>query len=220
MQNKMNLVEAATDLRYLLNRGYNRKSSIELVGNRWNLNRDERHILYRACFSTEEIKARKWNEAILTDITGKNVAIDTYNILITAESLLKGLLVIKGDDDYIRDISKVFNKYKRSPLTTHVLNIILDTLKPFNPKNVLFFLDKDISKSGELAAIINEDLTHFQISGTAETVPSADRSVIMNGEIVISNDRVVLENSIAHLNLLSYLLKKGLFSQINLIELR
>ena len=71
MYNLQNIREAADDLRYLLNRRYNRKSAIELVGNRWNLNRDERHILYRTIFSYEEIKVRQWNEVYIEDINKK-----------------------------------------------------------------------------------------------------------------------------------------------------
>ncbi len=220
MQNKMNLVEAATDLRYLLNRGYNRKSAIELVGNRWNLNRKERHILYRACFSTEEIKARKWNEIEIEEVTDKIIAIDTYNILITIESMLKNLIVIKADDEYIRDISKVFNKYKQTSATERVIDLILSTLKPYHPKTIQFYLDKAISKSGELAALINSRLSFYQLNGTAETVPSSDREVIMQGEVAISNDRIVLENCIAHVNLIPVLIKKGYLSALDLIELR
>ncbi len=215
----MHLKEAATDLRYLLNRGYNRKSAIELVGNRWNLNKDERHILYRAIFSNEEIKARKWNEVELEEINGKIVAIDTYNVLITIESFLKGYILIEADDDYLRDISKVHNKYKQSPYTIQVIRLILEKLKPYNPKSVLFFLDKGISHSGELAALIKEEINKFELNGDAETVPSSDRSVINQGEVVISNDRIVLENALAHVNLLSLLINDLKINKNNLIKI-
>jgi len=207
MFNKINLREAAIDLRYLLSRGYNRKSIINLVGDKWNLNRDERHILYRAIFSLEEIKVRQWNEVQIEDIEGKTIAIDTYNILITIESFLKGLVIIQADDQYLRDISRVFNKYKQSPYTLQSIQMILTELQSHHPKEILFYLDKNISRSGELAALIKKELSKFELEGDAQTVPSSDKSVIMNGEVVVSSDRVILERARAHLNLISLLLE-------------
>lgn len=219
MYNEINIKEAAKDLRYLINRGYNRKSAIDLVGNRWNLNRNQRNILYRAIFSHEEIRNRYLNEAEIKEIEGKIVAIDTYNILITIESFLKGLLLIKADDRYLRDISKVFNKYRQSSHTIQAIQMILKKLKPYKPKQVLFFLDKAISRSGELAALIKKKLNIFDINGDAITVPNSDKSVIMNGEIAISSDRVILENAIAHLNLVSLLLEEFNIPEKDLLKL-
>ncbi|NVM27651.1 MAG: DUF434 domain-containing protein [Candidatus Helarchaeota archaeon] len=219
MLNKINLREAAIDLRYLLSRGYNRKSIIDLVGDKWNLNRDERHILYRAIFSLEEIKVRQWNEVQIEDIEGKTVAIDTYNILITIESFLKGLVIIQADDQYLRDISRVFNKYKQSPYTLQSIQMILTELQPHHPKEILFYLDKNISRSGELAALIKKELNNFKLEGDAQTVPSSDKSVIMNGEVVVSSDRVILERARNHLNLISLLIEDKKLSDENILKI-
>ncbi len=219
MYNKINLKEAANDLRYLLNRRYNRKSAIELVGNRWNLNHDERHILYRTVFSYDELKARTMNEVKIEEIKGKIVSIDTYNILITIESCLKGLLILAADDGYIRDISQVYNKFKPSIHTISIIQTIIKHIKPYQPKSVLFYLDQSISKSGELAAKIRNELERFKLEGNADTVPSSDQAVIANGEIVISNDRIVLENSVSHLNLISLIIEDLSPSEINLLNI-
>ena len=220
MDNVINLREAATDLRHLLNRGYNRKSAIDIVGTRWNLNRHKRHILYRAVFSHDEIESRKWNEVTIEEIRDKIITIDTYNILITIESCLNGKLLIKADDEYIRDISQVSSKFKQSPSTLQTIQMILKKLKPYHPKMVLFFLDKGISRSGELAGLIKREIKKFEISGDAETVPSSDKSVIMNGEVAISNDRVVLDNAMAHLNLVSLLIQDLNVAEKDFLKLR
>jgi len=51
------LQKAAKDFRYLLNRGYPRKASLELVGNRYELTFDERHLLHR--FKISILKHKK-----------------------------------------------------------------------------------------------------------------------------------------------------------------
>lgn len=216
----INLREAAVDLRYLLNRSFNRKSSIEFVGDKWNLTREERHILYRAIFSTGEIRNRQWNEITIEEIKDKSIAIDTYNILITIESCLKGLTLIKADDQYIRDISKIFDKYRQSTYTLKAVHLILTTLKPYKPKEILFFLDKNISHSGDLATLINEQLAQFELKGIAQPVPCSDRAVVDNGEVVISNDRVVLENGMTHFNLVALLVQNIAAPHMKLIEIK
>lgn len=204
--NYENIKESAIDFRYLLNRKYNQKAALELVGNRWNLNRDERHILYRAIFSDEEINERNQTEVKPEQLQGKTVIIDTYNILITLESILKGLIVIKANDGYLRDISKVSGKYKQSEYTIQAIQMVLKKLKVLSPKEVNFFLDKNISKSGQLAALIKEELENINIKGDARTVQCTDKAVIESVKVVISNDRIILEKTRAHLNLISLIL--------------
>ncbi|RPJ04542.1 MAG: DUF434 domain-containing protein, partial [Deltaproteobacteria bacterium] len=50
------LRKAAEDFHYLLNRGYPRKAALELVGNRYCLVYDQRHLLHRGVFSEEEAR--------------------------------------------------------------------------------------------------------------------------------------------------------------------
>jgi hypothetical protein len=204
--NYENLKESAIDFRYLLNRKYNQKAALELVGNKWNLNRDERHILYRAIFSDEEINKRHQTEVKPEQIQGKTVNIDTYNILITLESILKGLIVIRANDGYIRDISKVSSKYKHSEYTIQAIQMVLKKLRGFLLKEVIFFLDKNISKSGQLAVIIKEEMKHLEMKGDAKPVQCSDKATIEHSGIVISNDRVVLEKTRLHFNLSALIL--------------
>ena len=84
------LQKAAVDFRYLLNQTYPRKASLELVGNRYDLTFDERHLLHRGVFSNIDSEAR--NERIISPkaIQNKNLAIDGHNVLITVEAGLSG----------------------------------------------------------------------------------------------------------------------------------
>ncbi|MGZ3514587.1 MAG: DUF434 domain-containing protein, partial [Thermodesulfobacteriota bacterium] len=53
------LQKAARDFRFLLNRGYPRKAALELVGNRYGLTSDERHLLHRGVFSDSDSESRR-----------------------------------------------------------------------------------------------------------------------------------------------------------------
>ena len=59
MELKKNIIEAAQDLKHLLNRGYNKKGALKLVGDRYLLDKEERHVLFRAIFAEQDVKDRK-----------------------------------------------------------------------------------------------------------------------------------------------------------------
>jgi hypothetical protein len=128
MEISPDLWKAAQDLRFLLNRGYPRDASLSLVGNRYNLDHDHRHLLRRGVFASSVVEQRKNKKASLEEIRGKAVAIDGYNCLITLESALKAKAILLADDAFIRDISGVSGTYRESPETTQALDLIVDLL--------------------------------------------------------------------------------------------
>src|SRR4030042_200150 len=80
------LQKAAQDFRYLLNRGYPRKAALELVGNRYQLISENRHLLHRGVFSVRDSKRRLRKKIPLKIIKNRNLAIDGYNVIITIEA--------------------------------------------------------------------------------------------------------------------------------------
>ena len=56
------------DLIFLLDRNYPRKQAIELVGNRYGLNHNERMILYRGVFDRKNTALRKEKRIHLSEI--------------------------------------------------------------------------------------------------------------------------------------------------------
>ena len=158
MSESKSLQNAAEDLRYLLNRGYPRKPGLELVGNRYGLTFDERHLLHRGVFSDEDSIWRKARKIPFYQIRDRDLAIDGYNLIITLEAGLSGLPLILGDDGFIRDISGLSGNYRRSEKTEEALLLIFNALKRVKPRHALFLFDAPISKSGELAREIRRRL--------------------------------------------------------------
>ena len=108
------LEDAAKDLRYLLNRGYPRKVCLELVGNRYRLSFDERHLLHRGVFSELDSKSRLEKRIPAGRTKNRNLAIDGYNVLITVEAGLCGRPLVLADDGFTRDISGLSGKFKKT----------------------------------------------------------------------------------------------------------
>jgi hypothetical protein len=142
------LHEAAIDFRYLLNRAYPRKASLELVGNRHQLTSDERHLLHRGVFSYDDAKRRLEKRVSLHKMSGQELAIDGYNVIITMEAALSGRPLILGDDGFLRDISGLSGNFRRTTRTEQSLQLICALLKERKPRRTIFLFDSPISESG------------------------------------------------------------------------
>lgn len=194
-----NIQDARKDFHYLLDRGFPRTGCLEFVGNHYLLNQLERNYLNRTVFSNEQIEKRKSKLILLSDIEGRDVLLDGYNILITTETIYEGAddLVVNCDDGVTRDIKAVFGKYKKNKNTTKALNSIISLLKLFKPKSVLFFYDSPVSLSGDLARTTREILNSHQVLGDAETSENVDKTLIDLSQeleaVVATSDGIIMD---------------------------
>lgn len=186
------LREAAKDLRFLLRRRYNKETALRFVGDKYQLNKRERWILYRSIQYPEYAKKILKKKIKLDGVSGKILAIDGYNVLITVECVLKGEPLILGDDGFLRDIAGVFGKYRISSMTNKALRLILDEVRSFSPKKVLFVYDQPVSRSGELAQRTREIINEMGINGDAMTLKRTDKTIASLGEVVASSDLPLL----------------------------
>ncbi|MEM2917979.1 MAG: DUF434 domain-containing protein [Candidatus Altiarchaeota archaeon] len=186
---------AIYDLKFLLDRGYKRKSALNLVAARYSLNNKQRNFLFRKVFSEKEIRVHRKRKIPIEEIKGKDIIVDAYNVLITTEAILSNGEVIECMDGFLRDFRGVFSSYKFDEKTKEALKKILKVLKHYNPRSVLFILDSQISRSGELAKYIREQLKKFKIVGDAKTERSADYSIKNSNKIVLTSDTAIIEKA-------------------------
>ena len=187
------LREAAKDFRYLLDRRYPRKQALELVGNRYQLSADERHLLHRAVFSREEALLRRKKRVSLRKLRDRLLAIDGHNVIITIEAYLEGRPLILGDDGFIRDISARSRNFRPSKRTTEALRLILDLLRRAKPSQILFLFDGPISRSGELAREARERMEKESLPGEALAVPVPERILLGFHGVVATSDTAIID---------------------------
>ncbi len=186
------LREAAVDLRYLLDRGYRKESALKLVGDKYQLDKSERLVLYRSTYSKNEIKHVKGKMLGSSMITGKDLWIDGFNVLNTVEAALKGELLILCDDGVVRDFSQVYGRYRFSQLTLSSLQLIMGELKNLRPSYVRVFYDSQVSKSGEIAKMTREVISNLELRGDAETTKTVDSVLSKTDAVVCTSDSVIL----------------------------
>ena len=195
MLNPEQIQEAALDIRYLLNRGYPRKVSLDLAGNRYQLTSDLRHLLHRGVFSDADSKSRSKRKIPIKGIRDKELAIDGYNVIITVEAGLSGQPLVLGDDGFIRDISGLSGRFKKTERTEEAIRMVLDVLRKVKPRHFLFLFDAPISRSGQLARDIRDRLKREGLPGEARAVKVPEK--ILNGfpGVVATSDTAIIDQS-------------------------
>ncbi|ACV24680.1 protein of unknown function DUF434 [Methanocaldococcus fervens AG86] len=184
--------KAKEDFKYLINRGYKKDVALNFVANHYKLSREERLKIIRTTHSDEEIKLTKKKIKKLKYLKKKTIYIDGFNVLIGLEALIKGHEVILCDDGIYRDFENVYGKYKINEYTEKALSHLLEILKYYNVKAVIY-LDAQVSKSGMLAKKIREMMKSFNIEGEVFCVKNCDYE-LKNKEVVATSDSVIIKS--------------------------
>lgn len=201
------LKEPIYDLRFLLDRGYNKDSAIRVVADKYRLTKKERNFLLRAIFSKKE--AEEHRKKLTKSVKARDLVVDGYNVLITVESFLKNKELFLSDDGFVRDVSATFGKYRISRTTPKAAEKILSALKAHRPRSVTFIFDSQVSFSGELCKMFRERMSEIGIKGDASTAENADYAIIEANKIVSTSDRAIIKKAERVLDLAGEVTKMG-----------
>ncbi len=203
---------AVAEYSWLLTRHYAVDSALKLVGDRHGLTARQRMAVRRSACCDESLRRRATTMVALSQAAGRPVAIDGYNLLITVESALSGGLILTGRDGCYRDLASVHGTYRKVKETLPAIELILDYLAELNISHVDWYLDRPVSNSGRLKALIAdvvEDRMDRPGGGTPwniELVDSPDAVLADSAEIIVSSDSDVLDQCGAWLNLAAELI--------------
>lgn len=186
----MSLHDAREDLRGLLNKEYDKKSALDFVCNHYGMDKDQRNILARTTFSDKICDETRKKEVEMRSLKGSLLLIDTYNVLITLESVLYDDPLI-CDDGIVRDGKGVFGKYRMDDRTVQTIEKIRGYLSRALPSKVVFYIDSKVSRSGELALIIREMRWPMDIE--TKVIDSVDHELRNSKEIVATADYGIIK---------------------------
>ena len=201
---------AGADFSLLLGKGYADKSTLKLIGDRYNLTHRQRLAVMRSACSKQQFQSRKSRQIDANRISGKKIVIDGYNLLITVEAALgKGIIILCQDGCY-RDLASVHGTYRKVVETVPAIELIAEFLDCAGPANVLWLLDKPVSNSGRLRALIENMAKDNAWQWTVELVMSPDALLIQTDEIVVTSDSVILDNCRQWVNLAAEIITQKL----------
>lgn len=202
------LLEAARDLRWLLDRGYPRDASLALVGNRYGLTKAWREVLKRGVLPTEVARRRRGKVVPPGALKGERVAVDGHNVLITLKSALEGKVVLLADDGFLRDTAGVSRAFAPDPVTSRALDLVLQGLLSLGPREVLFLLDAPMSRSGELASEVRRRMERLGLRGEARAERVPERVLWAFDGVVCSADGDVIDKVEKAFDLAGYIVRE------------
>jgi hypothetical protein len=213
------LKSAIRDYRWLLDKHYPQRSSIQLVGDRYKLTGPERSILYRGV--GDSISAINRYGKITTELSGKTIAIDCYNVLFTLMNYLMGKPVYISDDGLVRDAGEGRGRINNKRIFDKALKLLEGFIIDHSAKEYYLLLDEPISNSGKLAVDLAEFLNTSGVRGVAETLRSPDYVLQrFKNAIICSSDSIIIDRTECKIfDLPFYILKKSFSTKFESISI-
>ncbi len=200
---------AASDLCWLLDRDYAPRSALELVGNRYSLTARQRMALSRHACSENEVRQRRERCVDISELAGRELWIDGYNVLTLIESALGGGVVLLCRDDCCRDIAGIHRRYRKVEETIPALQLVGEAVNKWRVGLCRWLLDKPVSNSGRLKAVILEVARTNGWNMEVELAFSPDHILSHSPHIVASSDGVILDRCAAWVNLARDVILRG-----------
>ena len=186
------LAEAVADFSWLASRGYSALAALKLVGDRYQLAARQRDAVLRVSCSEAARQSRLARRVNAAALAGQDVAIDGFNGIISLEVALSGGLGLIGRDGARRDLASVHGTYRRVNETPLAIQLLVEQLMACEPARVVWYLDRPVSNSGKLAALLREQIARAAASWAVELVDDVDRRVSQRGVLAVSADSGVL----------------------------
>lgn len=186
------LDSAARDYVFFLERGYSGKPLLQLVGDRHNLTRRQRHILFRG-FSTSRDSERR-RTRLVEKIRQKKLYLDAYNVIFTVMNHLLGNPLFISSDGILRDVGENRGRIRDSVRFHRAMNLICDWLADQAPAAVFAVFDSPVSHSADHAVALETCMRERDLAGEAELARSADHVIKQcDGEMIATSDSVIID---------------------------
>lgn len=195
------LGEAVEHLSWLLSRGYAVTSALKLVGDRFELTERQRRAVLRSSCSDEALSRRLSTRLELSEIAGRRLHLDGFNLLTTIEAALSRGVLILGRDGCLRDMASMHGNYRKVRETRPAIELIGKTLEVANAGACVWYLDRPVSNSGRLSEILREAAAEHGWDWQTEIVNDPDSLLRSSTEIVVSADCGIIDDCRQWVNL-------------------
>lgn len=189
---------ASRHVGYLINEGYDLKQATTFVGNHYLLSERQRLAIMRSLATEEQLTERSRKE--VSAVSGRDVYIDGFNIIITMEVLLSDSILFSCMDGTVRDLAALRGTYRNIPETQDAVRLLLETLRELEVRAAHVLLDEPVSNSGRLKALIAEAGEGYPFDLDIQILRDVDR-VLWEQENVITTDSVILDHCVSWVNL-------------------
>jgi hypothetical protein len=187
------LARAALDYRWLLDRGYAASAALKLVGDKHQMTKDERMILFRGLASSTDSGARA---AVLTiDADGRELLVDGYNQALTVMHYLTGRPLFLASDGLLRDAGGSHGRIANAELFARAVGILADGIASSRPGRLAVYLDAPVPGSAGHAGLFRELFAARGIAAELFLERSADPPLKASprGALVATSDSAIVD---------------------------
>ena len=195
---------AATEITYLLSRGYPPDPALTFVCGHYQLDARQR-IAVRRCVCSEAQRTGRARRLLpLPQAAGGPVVIDGFNLIITLEVALSGGVLLLGADGALRDLAGLRGSYHPVAETEAALALLGRGLGTLAVPAVRILLDAPVANSGRLRARILAHAATWSLPVEVELLADVD-GALTGAARVVSSDAAVLDACASWLNLAPWL---------------
>lgn len=194
---------AASHLSWLLSRDYAMTSSLKLVGDRFALDARQRLAVQRSACSDAALERRATHRVRAEELAGRELDVDGFNILTTVEAGLGGGVLLRGRDGCLRDMASMHGSYRKVEETVPALETIGAALAPLRPAHCTWWLDRPVSNSGRVSALIQDVASRHDWPWTTQLAADPDPFLRKSEKTVATADSVILDSSSCWFDLVS-----------------
>jgi hypothetical protein len=194
VKNLPHLRRAAVDFCWLLSRGYASVSALKLVGDRFGLTERQRQAVRRSACADDDRARRATKRCASSELAGRVLVIDGFNVLTTIEAALGGAVVLSCRDETYRDIAGLHGTYRRVDETLPALNLLGATISGMSVSHCRWLFDRPVSNSGRTRSRFLAYAEQHAQDWSVELVDDPDPLLKASAEIVATADSVVLDS--------------------------
>jgi hypothetical protein len=180
-------------LSWLLGRGYAPVSALKLVGDRHSLTERQRRAVQRAACSDEARARRQATRAAASELAGRCLVIDGFNVLTTIEAALGRAVVLHCRDTTYRDIAGVHGTYRKVAETLPALADVAEVLGELSVDRACWLFDRPVSNSGRVRSVVLQTAADKGFDWCVDLVDNPDRLLKQSSEIIATADSGVLD---------------------------
>jgi len=195
------LQAAASDLAWLLTRGYASASSLKLAGDRYALDARQRTAVARCACGDAQRERRRRHQLPANELRGEELWIDGYNVLTSLEAALSGGVVLHARDGCYRDLASMHGSYRKVEETLPAIEILGELIASWGVAACRWLLDQPVSNSGRLKTMLREIGEANRWPWQIELVADPDTVLKRIDQIVATSDSDILDHAQRWFNL-------------------
>jgi hypothetical protein len=209
---------ATSDLCWLLSRDYSPRSAVELVGNRYSLDKRQRMAIARCACSSTAWQRRQEHQVSTDQLKGRELWLDGYNVVTAIEAALAGGIILQGCDGCYRDMAGIYGRYRKVDETLPALRMVGAFASAITAGPCRWWLDSPVSNSGRFKQIILDLAAKMAWDWQVELVFSPDKVLSETSHVIASSDSVILDRCKSWINLARLIIDQSV-KDVRLVDL-